>query len=321
MTPHGDIRQRLQDLTNLTGEITPQERGLAFERWLVDLLNASNLDAVGSYRPRGEQVDGSLVLDHRVVLFEAKWTTDRQAASSVYAFKGKVDGKLAGTLGAYISIAGYDEDTVAALERGKDLNIVLVDEEDLLAAIDVGMDRVLRMKLRAAAEQGALYFPVRIDVATAAETRGVNLATAGVGPRSLAVVVEGRYDRWVAAEFAHRVLSELPEGAGLSVDVLSSTGLRSMPRTAAALLGSHPSLAGVVLLADGDHERVEERHAELAGDERLRGQDVHVIIAQPTVATAWVGSEPPSGHYGSASSATPTSASRRSICRGLTTPR
>ena len=44
-------------------ELTPQARGFRFEKWLLRLLERDGLQPRASYRPVGEQIDGSFVLD------------------------------------------------------------------------------------------------------------------------------------------------------------------------------------------------------------------------------------------------------------------
>ncbi len=268
---------------------------------MTALLDLDDLEARGSYRPKGEEVDGSFVLDGRVLLFEAKWTESKLPASSIYAFKGKVDGKLVGTIGVYISMAGFSQDTIDALATGKDLNVILVDEEDLNVALDVGPRLVLRHKLRAAAERGSVYFPARAEQATSAKPRSLPVASFSLALRSLAVVVEGRIDRAVVAHAAARLLRERrPEAttiaesvfADVGVDVIAAGGLSQLAAVAAALLDTNPSLTGVAVIVDGDYEDEETRKVEIATDPRLVNRPVEVIVAQPTVPTAWVGTEP-----------------------------
>lgn len=88
-----------------------------------------------SYKAKGEQIDGSFYLDGTFILLEAKWHADPIPASTLYQFKGKVDGKLVGTLGVFISMSGYSEDAVDALTAGKSLNLILFNKEDIDAAI------------------------------------------------------------------------------------------------------------------------------------------------------------------------------------------
>ena len=78
-------------------------------------------------------------------------------ASAIYSFKGKVDGKLSGTIGIFISMSGYSKDAVDALCLGKELNIILFDKEDIDEAFSTSFSNVLKQKLRAAADYGNVY--------------------------------------------------------------------------------------------------------------------------------------------------------------------
>jgi hypothetical protein len=147
--------------------ITPHARGYRFERWLQLLLTEAGLEPRGGYRPVGEQIDGSFVLGGRMFLLEAKWVKDPVPASALYAFKGKVDGKLAGTIGIFISMSGFSDDAIEALRIGKDLNILLANDADVTQAARAGVSAMLLFKLRAAAEGGevsASFAPRRVSL-------------------------------------------------------------------------------------------------------------------------------------------------------------
>lgn len=138
-----------------------QRRGRKFESILTALLQEEHLVPRLQYRSSGEEVDGSFVLGERTFLLEAKWRRDRIQASALYAFKGKVDGKLVGTIGVFVSMSGYSDDAMDALMRGKDLNVVLFDGKDVDVCMEgrVGFKKVLAYKLRLAAEEGLVYAP------------------------------------------------------------------------------------------------------------------------------------------------------------------
>lgn len=80
-------------------------------------------------------------------------------ASAIYSFKGKVDGKLSGTLGLFVSMSGYGPETVGALLRGKELNIVLFDAIDIASSVadDCSFREILEARLRTAAQYGIVY--------------------------------------------------------------------------------------------------------------------------------------------------------------------
>ena len=152
-----------------------RRRGRSFERVLIELLKDGDLEPRLQYRPLGEEIDGSFVLGSRVFLLEAKWHKESTPASSLYMFKGKVDGKLVGTVGIFISMSGYSTDAVDALTAGKNLNLILFDRDDIDICMEksLGFQTVLFHKLRLAAEQGLVYAPskgIRVTAKTINET-------------------------------------------------------------------------------------------------------------------------------------------------------
>jgi hypothetical protein len=239
-----------------------QLRGLAFERHLHDVLKAQLLQPRTSFRPSGEQVDGSFLHRGRIYLLEAKWTKDSLPASSIYAFKGKVDGKLIGTVGIYISMAGYDEDTVNALVVGKDLNVLLFDSDDWLRSLKSadGFARVLDYKLRAAAEEGTPF---------AASSGLLSASTAGDSLSSVAIVTEGRMDEHIVQCLIRRLTLQRP------VRVVNANGAANLPRIV-RLVVDLDSAQDVIAVVDDDA-------AGAAAELQLReaGPQVFVVRADP----------------------------------------
>lgn len=112
---------RLRNAPPDADAIWKRKRGFDFERLLNAMLQNEKLEPRTSYKSLGEQIDGSFFLDGSVFLLEAKWHADPLPASTLYQFKGKVDGKLIGTIGIFISMSGYSEGAVDALSLGKRL--------------------------------------------------------------------------------------------------------------------------------------------------------------------------------------------------------
>ncbi len=109
MSSLDEIRSEYKELANLPADAdgyAKRQRGHAFERLLNKLFLFDDLEPRTGYRPAGEQIDGSLYFDGRIYLLEAKWHADPLPASTLYQFKGKVDGKLVGTIGIFISMSG-----------------------------------------------------------------------------------------------------------------------------------------------------------------------------------------------------------------------
>lgn len=101
---------KLRDLLRPPGKADRywfQQRGRTFERMLTQLLSRENMEPRSSMRPSGEEIDGSFAMGDRFFLLEAKWHATPIPASALYAFKGKVDGKLIGTIGVFLSMSDY----------------------------------------------------------------------------------------------------------------------------------------------------------------------------------------------------------------------
>jgi hypothetical protein len=137
-----------------------RERGYALERLIVDLARAEGLDAEYGYHRTGEQVDGYFVVDHRHFLLEAKWHEIPIAASDVFAFQGKLRGKLLGTLGLFVSAGKFATDAPSALVYGKEIDVLLADRDDIELALQTerSFGEMVRVKMRAAAQRGEVYY-------------------------------------------------------------------------------------------------------------------------------------------------------------------
>lgn len=144
-----------------------QQRGRTFERVLTQILSREKMEPRASMRPDGEEIDGSFVMGDRFFLLEAKWHAHPIPASSLYAFKGKVDGKLIGTLGIFFSMSDYSADAVDALLAGKELNLILFGQKDLLLIEDgnITMHEAMRVKLRYAANYGMPFLALETYLA------------------------------------------------------------------------------------------------------------------------------------------------------------
>ncbi|WP_261574797.1 restriction endonuclease [Frankia gtarii] len=199
--------------------ITPQNRGREFERWLKALLDLAGMRPRASFRPRGEEIDGSFVDGGRIYLLEAKWLAKPLPASTIYQFKGKIDGKLVGTVGVMVSMSGYSEDAVEALRRGKTLNVILFDGQDIRAAVADGFEAVLSFKIHAAVEFGEPYVPyVRAAIRTT--------------PNRVIIVVEGERDAFVIGRIAGRLRRS---HQGYDYQIITALGATGVPGVSMSL--------------------------------------------------------------------------------------
>ena len=157
--PKALLRAELTELRRApTG--AAEQRGFALERLIARLLAHEQLRPAFGFRPAGEQIDGFFELDARFFHLECKWEAMPTPVSSIYAFRGKIEGKLIGTLGVFLSMSGYAPRVPDALRYGKQIDVVLFDSDDLVLALDdrYSFTEVLRTKLRHAARNGGPYY-------------------------------------------------------------------------------------------------------------------------------------------------------------------
>ncbi len=168
-----------------------QQRGRTFERVLNRMLSKEEMEPRTSMRPSGEEIDGSFTMGNSFYLLEAKWHASPIPASSLYSFKGKVDGKLIGTIGVFFSMSDDSKDAVDALLNGKELNLILFGHKDLLL-VDSGkitLREAMRIKLRYAADYGQPFYPLETYLS---ETKQVDQVSVNQGAgQQWSIIVEG----------------------------------------------------------------------------------------------------------------------------------
>jgi len=148
------------DLLGFT-QLTAQKRGYAFEALLRDLFNVFGLEAREPFRLKGEQIDGSFLLQGETYLVEAKWQDAQTGVADLHTFHGKLEQKAAWTRGLFVSHSGFTEDGLAAFGRGK--RVVCMDGLDLYETLsrEIPLNHVLERKVRRAAETGLPFARVR----------------------------------------------------------------------------------------------------------------------------------------------------------------
>ncbi len=151
------LREALIQLSALE----PQARGYAFEALLRDLFNLFGLEAKEPFRLKGEQIDGSFMLQGEIYLVEAKWQAAPTGVADLHTFHGKLEQKAAWTRGLFVSNSGFTEDGLAAFGKGK--RVICMDGLDLFETLsrELPLNHVLEKKVRRAAETGQPFVRVR----------------------------------------------------------------------------------------------------------------------------------------------------------------
>ena len=152
-----DLRQRFLSLFASTN---PQGRGREFERLLRDLFEHFDLSPRGSFRPDGEEIDGSIIHEGVHILVEAKWETAPIETGPIGVFRQKVEDKLKTTLGLYVSMSGCSEASIQKAGGGGARSMILVEGPELMPVFEGNVDLcdLLARKIRRAHETGQAFF-------------------------------------------------------------------------------------------------------------------------------------------------------------------
>lgn len=154
-----ELLAKLQQMSKLAG----QPRGYAFADLLQELFSLSGLQPRSAFRIRGEEIDGSFMLQAETYLLEATWRNSRVGEEELNSFSGKVHGKAAWSRGLHISYAGYTPDGLDGFARGKRTAIVCMEGlclNDLLHR-KIDLSAVIARKVQRAAETNEAFVPVR----------------------------------------------------------------------------------------------------------------------------------------------------------------
>ncbi|MGX9937792.1 restriction endonuclease [Advenella kashmirensis] len=260
-----------------------QQRGRTFEAVLRHMLERENMESRTSMRPEGEEIDGSFMIGDRSFLLEAKWHAKPIPASALYAFKGKVDGKLVGTIGTFFSMSDYSTEAIDALLAGKELNLVLFGKKDLLLIEDekITMREAMRVKLRYAANYGQPFFDLETYLA---EQVRQNKVTIYKPKQEWIILVEGEDDVRTIEELLRRFetstkVTVSPAGGQLSVAPLA----QYLKRT------GHMNVAAIVTpLSDSTLEQKQLQELDSSGVE---------LIILPEPLEDWLGNYVPVDYY------------------------
>jgi len=153
------LEQMRQELIALN-DLPPHERGYRFEAFLKSLFDTFGMKARDPFRNRGEQIDGSFVLDGETYLLEAKWHNQLTGNADLHVFHGKLEQKAAWARGLFVSYTGFTDDGLDAFGRGK--RLVCMDGFDIHEALrrQIPVNHVIDQKVRRAAETGRIFIRV-----------------------------------------------------------------------------------------------------------------------------------------------------------------
>jgi hypothetical protein len=156
------LKQKLQDIKKIFLELQvstdQQKRGFDIEKLFFDLLELEEFEVHRPYRISGEQLDGHFKYDKFDYIVEIKWTKDASSQPDLSIFDGKIKGKGQSTRGFFLSINGFDENSVSKFS-GDAPRIILMDGQDfylILEELTTFYD-LMKLKTDALARKGNIY--------------------------------------------------------------------------------------------------------------------------------------------------------------------
>jgi len=155
-------RKKFVDELVHISNLSPQERGYTFERFLNEIFKVFNLNPKSPFKIKGEQIDGSLILDGEVYLIEAKWESKQVGIKELFSFYEKIERKATWSRGIFISYTGFTREAIEAFSKGKPTNFIVLTGQDLYFIlkgedeISIDLDDAIRTKVRYAAETGSI---------------------------------------------------------------------------------------------------------------------------------------------------------------------
>ncbi len=117
----------------------PKRRGIKFEYLFYDIFEEHGILYDRSYRNEDgtQQIDGSLKINNRIFIAESKWEKPKTlAAQKLLSFVAKVNSKIEGTLGIFISYERLRAKTIQSARQGIKQNCIIIHgEENILPII------------------------------------------------------------------------------------------------------------------------------------------------------------------------------------------
>ena len=137
MDDREELNQRFLELDSLPKRLSredAQNRGREFEELVQNLFSIENILRKGSYHTcdgNSEQIDGALNIEGIRALLEVKWVSSGPAASALYSFIGKVEGKFVGTVGIFLSRVELSDNFLKSLRAGRRQCVIVIHGEDV----------------------------------------------------------------------------------------------------------------------------------------------------------------------------------------------
>lgn len=116
--------------------IPATERGYALEALIGRLCGAHGIEYTPPLRLPGQQIDGAIKFQGRVLVIEARWRKEKADFGDVQKLSGKARARIVGTLGLFLSMEGFSAEGVRLwLESGHQRDCVLLQGSEFVKAV------------------------------------------------------------------------------------------------------------------------------------------------------------------------------------------
>ena len=150
-----NLKELLLNIEKLDNQ---QDKGYAFERYLIDLFNAFSLEPRASYRTEYNQIDGSIILNGSTVLIEAKYKETPINKDPFILFSEKIANKSPFTKGIFITLTRPSDKTLEYFnDKTSRFIIFTVEELYILCDQNRSLEEILKKKFRLLEETGRVF--------------------------------------------------------------------------------------------------------------------------------------------------------------------
>jgi hypothetical protein len=150
-------------------ELTAQQAGYLFERWVIEAFRLSGIKCEHSFRnPRQEaeqtleEIDGLVYDGWQAFLVESKFrgeSGDKVDIDPIFRLHLMTEQRPVGTMGLFFAAPGYTAPALELVERLRPIRVLLFDQEDLDWAVQSpgSMMEMVRRKWIIAVKSGRSY--------------------------------------------------------------------------------------------------------------------------------------------------------------------
>lgn len=121
--------QKIKSRTKKFSEISnllPQERGRKFQAFVGEMLEQEGWSAETSTRSTGEEIDIIFNSGREYYLVECRWEQDPVEAKEMRDFSGKLDKRIAGIAGCFVSTSGFSRGAVEEAQLKLSTRMILL---------------------------------------------------------------------------------------------------------------------------------------------------------------------------------------------------